>query len=119
MIKFYGYKKCSTCRKAESFLQKNKVDFDFIDITEAPPSKAELKKILNASGQPIKKLFNTSGQSYRKMRLKDRVDSMSQQEVFAMMTNNGKLIKRPLAFDGENATIGFREEEYQKVWKQR
>ncbi|MFK7824166.1 MAG: arsenate reductase family protein [Oligoflexales bacterium] len=119
MIKFYGYKKCSTCRKAETFLEKNKVGYDFIDITENPPSKAQLKKILKNSGQLIKKLFNTSGQVYREMGLKDKVDTLGESEIFSMMADNGKLIKRPLAFDGEKATIGFREEDYKQIWKRR
>ena len=66
-MKFYGYKKCSTCRQAETFLKERGVSFDYIDITDNPPSKTELKKILQCSGYPIKKLFNISGQIYRQM----------------------------------------------------
>ena len=43
MIKFYGYKKCSTCRKAEKALETSGVPYGFTDITETPPSKTELK----------------------------------------------------------------------------
>ena len=116
MIKLYGYKKCGTCRNAEKFLDRHGIEYEFIDITLNPPSKAQLKKVLTASGQPLKKLFNTSGQAYREMGLKDRVDSLSQTEVFSMLAENGKLIKRPIVFDGETATIGFREEEFKQSW---
>lgn len=119
MIKFYGYKKCSTCRKAEKFLDANKISYEFIEITENPPSKTELKKILSVSGAEVKKLFNTSGMVYRELGLKDRVDSMSQEEALSMLAANGKLIKRPLAYDGGSVTIGFREDDYRKAWKKR
>ena len=115
-MKFYGYKKCSTCRQAENFLKEGGVSFDSIDITENPPSKTELKKILKCSGYSIKKLFNTSGQIYREMDLKEKVDILGEAEALELLSSNGKLIKRPIAFDGTKATIGFREEEYRKNW---
>ena len=115
-MKFYGYKKCSTCRQAETFLKERGVSFDYIDITDNPPSKTELKKILQCSGYPIKKLFNISGQIYRQMGLKEKMDILSEGEALELLASNGKLIKRPIAFDGTKATVGFREEEYRKQW---
>lgn len=112
----YGYKKCGTCRNAEKYLEKHQIPYEFIDITLHPPSKGTLKKILIASKQPLKKLFNTSGQAYRDMGLKSRIDSLSEGEGLGMLADNGKLIKRPLVFDGKTATIGFREEEFQQSW---
>ena len=115
-MKFYGYKKCSTCRQAETFLKEGGVSFNYIEITENPPSKTELKKILQCSGYPIKKLFNTSGQIYREMRLKEKIDIFGETEALELLASNGKLIKRPIAFDGTKATVGFREDEYRKQW---
>lgn len=116
MLKFYGYKKCSTCRKAETFLEKSRIAYEFIDITQSPPSKTDLKLIQQLSKVPPKKLFNTSGVVYREMNLKARVDSMSAEEIFSLLASNGKLIKRPLAFDGHHATVGFSEETYCSSW---
>ena len=116
MIKFYGYKKCSTCRKAEKFLLEKKVKFQSIDITQSPPSKEELKAIFVISEKPIKKMFNTSGIVYREMKLKEKIDSMSESEAFKLLASDGKIIKRPLVFDGKRATIGFDAEEYEKNW---
>ncbi len=39
MLKFYGYKKCGTSRKAEKWLDAKSIERDFIDITENPPPK--------------------------------------------------------------------------------
>ncbi len=33
MITLYGYKRCSTCRKAEKALSENGIDYNFVDIT--------------------------------------------------------------------------------------
>ena len=46
MLKFYGYKKCSTCRKAEMLLTKSGVEYKFFDITQTPPSASALDKMM-------------------------------------------------------------------------
>ena len=96
MIKFFGYKKCSTCRKAELFLSNHNVDIEFIDITIFPPSLSQLKTILKLTGEPIKRLFNTSGQLYRKMGLKNKVALMSTKDALDLLATNGRLVKRPI-----------------------
>lgn len=75
-----------------------------------------LKKIYNLSGQPLKKLLNTSGQLYRELKMKDRLENMSNEEIFSLLAENGRLIKRPIAYDGKKATIGYREDEYKENW---
>ena len=116
MIKFFGYKKCSTCRKAELFLTKHQVAYEFIDITLTPPSSSQLKKILTLTGLPLKRLFNTSGLVYRQLGLKDKVESMSTKEALDLLAKNGKLVKRPLVLSNKTASIGFREDVFQDSW---
>jgi len=36
-----------------------------------------------------------------------------------ILATDGMLIKRPIATDGENVTVGFKEESYQDVWTQK
>jgi arsenate reductase (glutaredoxin) len=117
MLKFYGYKKCSTCRKAEKSLEKLGKPFAFVDITEAPPSAAALKKILQQSGADIRKLFNTSGVQYQELKIKDKVADLSEPEILALLAGNGRLIKRPLVTDGVQSTVGFDEKAFPRIWK--
>lgn len=117
MLKFYGYKKCSTCRKAEKALAKSGREFEFIDITEAPPSQAALKRIVQQSGAELKKFFNTSGVQYKELKIKDKVADMGEAEILAMLAGNGRLVKRPLVTDGSRSTVGFDEKVFVKTWK--
>jgi glutaredoxin len=57
MLKFYGYKKCDTCRKAEKALAKLGREYEFIDITLDPPAQASLKKMVGQSGAELKKVL--------------------------------------------------------------
>ena len=112
MIKFYGYAKCSTVKKAKKWLNENNIPFEEIEITENPPSKEELEKVYKQSGLEIKKFFNTSGVKYRELGLKDVVKTESDDKLLEILSSDGMLIKRPIAYDGKNVVIGFKVDEW-------
>ena len=116
MIKFYGYKKCSTCTKAEKFLKEAGIAYDFIDITECPPKSDELAKIAQLADVPLKKLFNTSGLQYREMNIKEKLPNLTDDAILKLLSANGRLVKRPLLLDGKKATLGFKEENFSATW---
>jgi len=115
-IIFYTYPKCGTCRKAASWLKEHNVTVEAVDITLNPPSKELLADVLKASGISINKLFNTSGVKYRELGLKDVIPTKTEEELLELLSSDGKLIKRPLLFNGDQATVGFNEEVFEKVW---
>lgn len=112
MIKFYGYAKCSTVKKAKKWLNENNIPFEEIEITENPPTKEELEKVYKQSGLEIKKFFNTSGVKYRELGLKDVVKTESDDKLLEILSSDGMLIKRPLVYDDKNVLLGFKEEEW-------
>ncbi|NEW08195.1 arsenate reductase family protein [Paenibacillus sp. SYP-B3998] len=116
-VKVFGYDKCGTCRNAVKWLKANNVEItENIPLFEAPPSVAELTKLLSDSGLEIKKFFNTSGEVYKEMGLKDKLSEMTLQQKLELLASNGRLIKRPIVTDGTHVTVGFKEAEYEKVW---
>ena len=117
MLKFYGYKKCGTCRKAEKFFQQANMIYDFIDITESPPTQEALADIVRLSNVPLTKFFNTSGVQYRELKIKVLLPTLSDVEILKLLASNGRLIKRPLVTNGKYATVGFKEEQYADVWR--
>ena len=117
MIKFYGYKKCGTCRKAEQALASYGCEYKFIDVTEQPPSASAIKKIAQQAEVELKKMFNTSGVQYRELKIKDQLPTLTDNQIAAMLAGNGRLIKRPLVTDGTRATVGFKEEVFKSIWQ--
>jgi len=105
----YQYPKCSTCRKALRWLDEQGVSYEAIDVVQQPPSRAELEKIWTQSELPIRKLFNTSGQSYRAGDFKSRLAHMSEAEALRALSEDGKLIKRPLLIHKDLVLVGFDE----------
>ena len=41
---------------------------------------------------------------------------MTEAQALDLLSGNGKLVKRPIAVDGDQLTVGFDENEYKKVW---
>ncbi|GLY09525.1 arsenate reductase family protein [Pseudobacillus badius] len=115
-LTFYWYPKCGTCRNAKKWLEEHNVAFQEIHIVEQPPSKEELKELYQKSGLELKKFFNTSGKKYRELGLKDKIGTASDEELLELLASDGMLIKRPLTTNGENVTVGFKEDEFEKQW---
>jgi arsenate reductase (glutaredoxin) len=113
---YYGYPKCGTCRKAKKWLEMNSLDFQEVNIAETPPSEEELGKMIAASDLELKKFFNVSGMKYRELNLKDKLPTMTNEEQIKLLSSDGMLIKRPIIFGDGKVTVGFKEEEFGKVW---
>lgn len=109
---FIHYPKCSTCQKAKKWLDEHKIDYTERNIVEDNPTFEELKEWYLKSGLPLKRFFNTSGLLYKGMQLKDKLESMSEDEQLHMLATNGMLVKRPLLICDDVVLVGFREAEW-------
>lgn len=112
---FVCYPKCTTCKKAQAFLTETGADFTLRDIKEENPSEAELRAWHAMSGLPLRKFFNTSGLLYKSMNLKDKLPTMSEDEMFALLASDGMLVKRPLLIGGDFVRVGFKQAEWEAV----
>ena len=117
---FIEYPKCTTCIKAKAFLKSLSVDFVSRNIKEDNPTKEELIKWHKESGLPLKKLFNTSGLLYKELNLKDKLDTMTDEEKYDLLASNGMIVKRPILITSKGVTFGFNEEWLELIkWKKR
>ncbi|MFQ5481848.1 MAG: arsenate reductase family protein [Nitrospinaceae bacterium] len=113
-MRFYGYNKCGTCRKAKKFLEEHGVECVDIDITQTPPPKTVLKKALRDRG--LKKLFNTSGVQYKELNIKEKLKTLTEAQALDLLAGNGRLVKRPIVVAKDRITVGFDAAEYMAVW---
>ena len=111
---FLLYPPCSTCKKAQKWLDDNGIAYTARHIKEENPSFEELKHWYEISGLPLKKFFNTSGLLYKSMELKDKLPGMSEEEQLKLLASDGMLVKRPIIVteDGKVLT-GFKEKEWE------
>ena len=111
---FICYPKCTTCQKAQKWLDENGISYTFRDIKMENPTYEELSAWHRRSGLPLKKFFNTSGMLYKEMQLKDKLPQMSEDEQLKLLATNGMLVKRPVIVDGDTVLTGFREKEWEE-----
>ena len=114
-MEFVCYPKCTTCQKAQKWLDQKKAEYTLRDIKTQNPTYEELKKWHKASGLPLKRFFNTSGQLYRSMELKDKLADMTEEEQLRLLATDGMLVKRPILISGDKVFPGFRETEWEKL----
>lgn len=115
-LTFYWYPKCGTCRNAKKWLDQHEVNYEPVHIVENPPSREEIRDFYQKSGLELKKFFNTSGMKYRELGVKDKLKTASENELLDLLASDGMLLKRPILTDGEHVTVGFKEDEFEKVW---
>lgn len=112
---FVYYPKCTTCKKAQKWLQEHGKEFEVRDIKEENPTYEELKEWYQKSGLPFKRFFNTSGLLYKELKLKDRLPEMSEEEQLRLLATDGMLVKRPIVVTQEQVLVGFKEAEWDRL----
>lgn len=110
---FVCYPKCTTCQKAEKYLQAKGVAYELRHIKENNPTLEELTAWYKLSGLPLKRFFNTSGMLYKELQLKDKLPAMSEEEQLQLLATDGMLVKRPLVVTDDYVLVGFKEKEWQ------
>ena len=112
MIKFICYPRCTTCQRAKKWLDDNKIEYELRDIKTNNPTLDELKAWHEKSGLTLKKFFNTSGLLYKSLDLKNKLPSMTEDEMLTLLSSDGMLVKRPLLIGEGFVFVGFKEEDW-------
>ena len=113
-VLFVEYPKCSTCRRAKAWLDERVISYTDRHIVEDNPTAEELAAWQERSGLPVRRFFNTSGRLYRERNIKAQLDAgLSDADAFALLAEDGMLVKRPIVVGEDFVLVGFREAEWE------
>jgi len=112
---FLCYPRCSTCQKAKKWLDEQGKKYTERHIIENNPTYEELKLWYEMSGLPLKKFFNTSGLKYKELQLKDKLPTMSEDEMLNLLATDGMLVKRPLLVKDDKVLVGFKQAQWEQI----
>jgi arsenate reductase len=107
-LKVYGIPNCGTCKKALNWLENNQIQYEFINIKEAPPTGEMIQSWMQVLGSKL--MRNTSGQSYRALG-KER-ENWTDEQWLGAFTKDAMLLKRPLFVKNRQAVlVGFKDKD--------
>ena len=112
MLNFLCYPKCTTCQKAQKWLDENNISYELRNIKEENPTAEELEQWYRDSGLPLRRFFNTSGLIYKSMDLKNKLPAMSEEEIISLLASDGMLVKRPILAGEGMVLVGFKESDW-------
>ncbi len=116
-LQFICYPRCTTCQKAQKWLDEKGVEYEIRHIKDNNPTYEELKKWYHESGLELKRFFNTSGLLYKEMDLKSKLPGMTDEEKIRLLATDGMLVKRPLLVGNSFVLTGFKEKEWEEKMK--
>ena len=80
------------------------VDYEIIDYLNMPPSADELQSLANKMGVKARDCIRTKEAVFRELDLKPHLDDDI--FMFQKMSENPKLIERPIVVKGDRAVLG-------------
>ncbi len=112
MIKIYGIANCDTMKKAMTWLNKNKLIYEFHDYKKWGVPEKELRLWVKNAGWDV--VLNKRSVTWKGLddKIKNGLNDFS---AIQIMLENHSSIKRPVLVNGETLIIGFKESEYQTL----
>jgi len=113
VYKIFGIPNCDTVKKARTFLEKKKVEAEFVDFKKYKPTDDDIERWSKVfGGLPV----NSKGVTYKKH--KDEFEKLNSKAQIKFIQINTSMIKRPiLEKDGKVLAFGFDEEQYKNLLK--
>ena len=95
--------RCSKSREAMSIVQESGMESEVVKYLQEQPSIEDIKEVLAMLGLSARELMRTKEDIYKELSLKEELD---EEKLIEAMTNNPKLIERPILIRNNKAIIG-------------
>ena len=100
----YHNPRCSKSRQTLELIKNKGVEPEIILYLEKPPTVSVLSKILDYLQMKPRDLLRKGEDEYKNFNLKDM--SLNDSTILKIMSENPKLIERPIVLSGNKAIIG-------------
>ena len=100
----YHNPRCSTSRQALELLRERGVEPTIVEYLKIPPSRDELRRIAQATGEPLRALLRTKQPEYLEQGLDN--PALSDEQLLDAMLATPVLINRPIVVTPKGARLG-------------
>ncbi|MCU7904914.1 MAG: ArsC family reductase [Candidatus Thiodiazotropha sp. (ex Epidulcina cf. delphinae)] len=113
MVKLYGIPNCDTIKKTRQWLKNQGIAYEFHDYKKAGVDERRLRQWVETLGW--ESLLNRRGTTWRK--LDDAVKAnLDEAGAIQLMLQTPSIIKRPLLDNGKSLHLGFKADEYSRIF---
>ena len=113
MVTMFGIPNCDTIKKARTWLETHKHEYVFHDYKKAGIDKARLEGWVSQAGWET--LLNRAGTTFRNLPEADK-KNLTGRKAIALMLAQPSMIKRPVLERAGRIKVGFKPEEYAKLF---
>lgn len=103
-VTLYHNPRCSKSREALALLEKRGVAPEVIRYLDTPLSAKDIKTLLKQLNVSPRELLRTNEDAYKALNLSD--PATTDGAIIKALTENPKLLQRPIAVKGDRAVIG-------------
>jgi arsenate reductase len=108
-VQLYGIPNCDTMKKARTWLEAQRVDYEFHDYKKSGVERAKLECWVRAAGWEA--LLNRAGTTFRKLPDAAKAN-LTEAKAINLMLEQPSMIKRPVLERGKTLLVGFSPEKY-------
>ena len=102
-MKIYHNPRCSKSRETLKMIQEKQPGVEIVDYLKNPPSTAEIKNLLQKLNMKAEELLRKNEDIYKKQ---FKGKNFNEEEWIQIMSENPKLIERPIVVKGNKAVLG-------------
>jgi regulatory protein spx len=109
MVTLYSTPSCTSCRKAKAWLEEYHIDYTERNILSQPLTKDEIKYILRLTEDGTDEIISTNSKTFKELDI--NIESLPLQDLYELIINNPKILRRPIMVDDKRLQVGYNEED--------
>ncbi|EST11043.1 Spx/MgsR family RNA polymerase-binding regulatory protein [Sporolactobacillus laevolacticus] len=110
---FYTYPSCTSCRKTKGWLKDHDVNYEERHLFRNRPDAKELLELIKLSKSGVEELLATRSATYKKLTV--NLNDMPLSQALQLLSDEPKLLKRPIITDGTQLIVGYHQDDLQRL----
>ncbi|MEL3971713.1 transcriptional regulator SpxA [Rossellomorea oryzaecorticis] len=109
MVTLYLTPSCTSCRKARAWFEEHGIEYTERNILMEPLTVDEIKSILRLTEDGTEEIISKNSNTYKELNVD--IDSLPLKQLYQLIMENPKILRRPIMLDEKRIHVGYNDEE--------
>jgi regulatory protein spx len=109
MVTLYLTPSCTSCRKARAWFEERGIEYTERNILTEPLTEDEIKSILRLTEDGTEEIISKNSNTYKELNVD--IDSLPLKQLYQLIMENPKMLRRPIMLDEKRIQVGYNDEE--------